>query len=360
MGLAGRFSHPPLVSRKRAQRKRPAMSKSARRAHPVPHVYTWPRHPSAAVALTQTPLAPAAVTDMAYMASTADVAQVLSADLATEPGLSAEARVERERANSVLDMPLPTLTYAEPLQWLRAGWRDFTAAPMLGLLYGSFFVAMGWMLLGIFEFAPAYTLALSAGFLLMGPFLCLGLYQASRSLEAGRQPRLWASLTAWRVAKAPLAIFAGVLLVLEMLWGRSAMIVFAISFDGMPDFGAPLSVLLSEEYLVFYASYGAVCMLFGGLIFAISVISIPMIMDRGIDAISAGLASLRLFSTQMGVMLWWAAIVVGLVALALLPGFLGLLVVGPVLGHASWHAYRAATRLATPADGGPPLAVQAG
>jgi uncharacterized membrane protein len=347
MGLAGRFSHPPLVSRKRAQRKRPAMGKSARRAHPVPHAYTWPRHPSAAPALTPSLEAVAPGFSAAGAHDVGLQASVLSP---SDAAMTAEARAERARANSVLDMPLPTLSYAEPLQWLRAGWRDFAAAPWLGLLYGSFFVAMGWVLLGIFEFAPAYTLAMSAGFLLLGPFLCLGLYQASRSLEAGRQPRLWASLTAWRVAKAPLAIFAGVLLVLEMLWGRSAMIVFAISFDGMPDFGAPLSVLLSEEYLVFYASYGAVCLIFGGLIFAISVISIPMIMDRGIDAISAGLASLRLFSTQMGVMLWWAAIVVALVLLALLPGFLGLLVVGPVLGHASWHAYRAATRLASPAD----------
>ncbi len=347
MGLAGRFSHPPLVSRKRAQRKRPAAGKSARRAHPVPHAYTWPRHPSAASALIPSPEAfEAAVVDAA-MPQDALQAGGLSP---SEAAMTAEARAERARADSVLDMPLPTLSYAEPLQWLRAGWRDFLAAPWLGLMYGSFFVTMSWVLLGIFEFAPAYTLAMSAGFLLLGPFLCLGLYQASRSLEAGRQPRLWSSLTAWRVAKAPLAIFAGVLLVLEMLWGRSAMIVFAISFDGMPDFGAPLSVLLSEEYLVFYASYGAVCLIFGGLIFAISVISIPMIMDRGIDAISAGLASLRLFSTQMGVMLWWAAIVVALVLLALLPGFLGLLVVGPVLGHASWHAYRAATRLASPAD----------
>jgi uncharacterized membrane protein len=355
MGMAGRLSHPPLVSRKRAQRKRATSGTSARtstrRAHPTPHAYTWPRHPSAA---------PALMPSLVSLAGGMGAAGVLDAapqmDLSpSELAMTAEARAERARANSVLDMPLPTLSYAEPLQWLRAGWHDFAAAPMLGLLYGSFFVAMGWMLLAIFEFAPAYTLALSAGFLLLGPFLCLGLYQASRSLEAGRQPRLWSSLTAWRVAKAPLAIFAGVLLVLEMLWGRSAMIVFAISFDGMPDFGAPLSVLLSEEYLVFYASYGAVCLIFGGLIFAISVISIPMIMDRGIDAISAGLASLRLFSTQMGVMVWWAALVVVLVALAMLPGFLGLLVVGPVLGHASWHAYRAATRLAAPAEQADPM-----
>jgi uncharacterized membrane protein len=119
--------------------------------------------------------------------------------------------------------------------------------------------------------------------------------------------------------------------------------VFAISFDGMPDFGAPLATLLTEEYLVFFAAYGAVAAIFSGLIYAISVISMPMIMDRSVDAISAGLTSLRLVSTQTGVMLLWATLITSLIVLAMLPGFVGLLVVGPVLGHASWHAYRAAT-----------------
>ena len=349
MGTAGRLSHPPLVSRKRVQRKRP----SARR---VPN---WPHHPHAgrdADALSELdappstlalPLAEAPLQPLMKLAPDAGQVQVGTViDLPDSIPISAEDAAERARLRSVLDMPLPTLTYAEPLQWLRAGWRDFISSPWLGLMYGSFFVAMGWMLMGTFHYAPAYTLALSAGFLILGPFLCLGLYQASRTIEQGRSPRLWSSLTAWRHAKAQLAIFASVLLVLEMLWGRSAMIVFAISFDGVPDFGAALEVLLSEEYLVFYTFYGLVCLIFGGLIYSISVVSIPMIMDRQVDAISAGLASLRLFSTQMGVMTWWATLIIGLVVLAMLPGFLGLLIVGPVLGHASWHAYRAATRLA--------------
>ena len=68
----------------------------------------------------------------------------------------------------------------------------------------------------------------------------------------------------------------------------------------------------------------------------------PMILDRPVDAITAGLTSLRLCLTQPGVMLLWGALITVLVVLAMLPGFLGLLVVGPVLGHASWHAYRGA------------------
>ena len=82
--------------------------------------------------------------------------------------------------------------------------------------------------------------------------------------------------------------------------------------------------------------------MFAGLIFAISVVAIPMILDRQVDAVTAALCGLRRVLTQPLVMLCWGALITLLVMLALLPGFLGLLVVGPVLGHASWHAYRAA------------------
>lgn len=263
--------------------------------------------------------------------------------LSAGPSASATQAAAAEARSSELDMPLATLSWRDPFHWLALGWHDFAQAPWLGMLYGACFVAMGWALLGMFEFAPQYTLALSAGFLLMGPFLCLGLYQVSRRLQAGQPPRLLDSLTAWRVRSSQLAIFAAVLLVLEMLWGRAAMIVFAVSFSGIPDFTGPLSSFLTEEYLVFFTAYTVVGAIFAGLIYAISAISMPMILDREVDAISAGLTSARLVTTQSGVMLVWGGLITVLIGLAMLPGFLGLLVVGPVVGHASWHAYRAAT-----------------
>ena len=156
------------------------------------------------------------------------------------------------------------------------------------------------------------------------------------------RPGLWASLTAWRARSGTMAIFGAVLLVLEMLWGRASLIVFALSFDGMPDFKGSLLALLDPENLPFIAAYIAVGGLFAGLIFAISVVAMPMILDRQTDAITAGLTSLRLCLTQPGVMLLWGALITLLVALAMALWFAGLLVVAPVLGHASWHAYRAA------------------
>ncbi len=260
--------------------------------------------------------------------------------MSTEPGNTGDVATTQEPA--ALAVELRTLGFADPLHWLAAGWRDFTRAPHIGLFYGACFMVMGWGLLKVYEHMPAYMLALSAGFLLMGPFLCLGLYRASQRLEAGQRPGFVDSLLAWDTRTAQLGIFGFVLLVLEMLWGRATLVVFAVSFDGMPDFKGSLLALLDPENLGFITAWAMVGALFAGLIYAISVVAMPMILHRQTDAITAGLTSLRLVLTQPGVMLWWGALITVLVVLALLPWFAGLLVVGPVVGHASWHAYRAA------------------
>ena len=237
---------------------------------------------------------------------------------------------------------LRQLGWLEPFGWLKLGWRDFVRAPSIGLFYGGCFMVMGWALLKVYENVPAYTLALSAGFLLMGPFLCLGLYRVSQRLEQGERPDFGDSLLAWDTRTGQLAIFGMVLLVLEMLWGRATLVIFAVSFDGMPDFKGSLMALLSPDNLPFITAWAAVGALFAGLIYSVSVISIPMILHRQTDAITAGLTSMRLVLNQKGVMLLWGALLALLVGVALLPWFVGLLIVGPVLGHASWHAYRAA------------------
>ena len=237
---------------------------------------------------------------------------------------------------------LNTLRWSDPWRWLAAGWRDFVRAPGIGLFFGACFMAMGWGLLKVYQSAPAYVLALSAGFLLMGPFLSMGLYQVSQRLERGQAPDFGDALTAWDTRTGTMAIFGGVLLILEMLWGRASLIVFAVSFDGMPDFKGSVTALLDPQNLEFIVAYLAVGAVFAGLIFSVSVISIPMILDRPVDAVTAGLSSLGLVLTQPLVMLSWGALITVLVVLAMLPGFAGLLVVGPVIGHASWHAYRAA------------------
>jgi len=256
------------------------------------------------------------------------------------PAVELDASVSRQA------LQLRTLSWGAPLRWIKLGFKDFIRAPGIGLFYGACFMAMGWALLKVFEHAPAYTLALSAGFLLMGPFMCLGLYHASKQLEQGLKPDFGQSLLAWDTRTGTLAIFGFVLLVLEMIWGRASLIVFAVSFDGMPDFKGSLVALLNPENMDFIIAYVLVGALFAGLIFAVTVISIPMILDRPTDAITAGLTSFKLVLTQPGVMLWWGFLLTLLVVAALLPWFAGLLIVGPVTGHATWHAYREAVNYA--------------
>lgn len=264
------------------------------------------------------------------------------------PGDSSARPADPQALPQGFAIPLRKLGWSQPFRWLAAGARDFARAPGIGLFYGGCFMAMGWALVAVFRSAPAWTLALSAGFLLMGPFLCLGLYHVSRELEAGRKPDLGQSLLAWDTRTSTLAIFAFVLLVLEMLWGRASLVVFALSFDGMPDFRGTLLALLDPENLNFILAYMAVGAVFAGLIFAVSVVSMPMILDRPTDAITAGLTSMRLVLGQPGVMLLWGGLLTVLVVLAMLPWFAGLLVVGPIAGHASWHAYRAAVQSSAP------------
>ena len=248
---------------------------------------------------------------------------------------------ESERSDSIFALQLAELKPSDPFLWLQLGWQDFKRCPRIGLFYGLCFFVMGHALLALFQSAPQYLLALSAGFLLMGPFLCLGLYDASKAMQThSHRPSLRASLTAWRPTKGTMAIFAGVLLILEMLWGRAALVVFAVSFNTMPDKANLLTMLLDPENIGFVITYCVVGGVFASLIFITSVISIPMIMDRRVDAVSAGLTSIRACVQNPGVMLIWGALITGIILLAMLPVFLGLFVAGPVIGHATWHAYR--------------------
>lgn len=247
--------------------------------------------------------------------------------------------VEPERP-SIFSLELAHLDVQAPFRWVQKGWNDYLCCPKSGLFYGLAFFLMGHALWSVFKSAPAYVLALSAGFLLMGPFLCLGLYHASKSIQQGQRPSLRESLLSWMPTKGAMGIFAGVLLVLEMVWGRASLIVFAVAFTPIPGMDNTLSQLMDPENYGFVATYVAVGGVFAGLIFSMSVIAIPMIMDRQVDAVSAALTSIRACAQNPGVMLIWGATITVMVGLSMLPYFIGLIIVGPVIGHATWHAYR--------------------
>jgi len=239
---------------------------------------------------------------------------------------------------------LHALALSSPLRWLAQGLADLRASPGVALFYGSAFWTMAQVLAMVFRHSPEYTLSMVSGCLLVGPFLAMGLYEVSRRREKGLQPDLAASLTCWDGHIKSMAMLVLVLLVLELLWGRASLVVFAVFFNtGMPSTTGVIEAIFNPENIDFVAVYLFVGGFFATLVYAISAVSIPMILDRDTDAISASITSIRVFFGELAVMLFWGLILSLMVVLSFMsPWMLGLIVVGPLLGHGSWHAYRGA------------------
>ena len=242
-----------------------------------------------------------------------------------------------------------------PFSWLAAGWRDLVAHPGIGLFYGLCFWLMALTLGAVFRARPEYTLSIASGCLLVGPFLAMGLYEVSRRREHGLRPELAASLSCWDRHIRSMGMLVLVLIVLELLWGRASLVVFAVFFNtGMPSTSGVLQAVFNPDNWEFIAVYLAVGGLFAALVFSTAVVSIPMILDRDTDAVSAAITSIRVVLSSPGVMLLWGGVITALIGAALLPWGLGLVVIGPLLGHASWHAYRGTVGWQ---EAGPPPAV---
>jgi uncharacterized membrane protein len=235
------------------------------------------------------------------------------------------------------------INYSDPFKWLWLGLRDLVAHPGIALLYGFCFWLMALILLAVFKTNPEYTLSAVSGCLLMGPFLAMGLYDVSMQMERGEPPSLASSLTAWEPHIRSMSMLIMVMVVLELLWGRASLVVFAVSFNsgGMPTTATVLEAVFNPENWEFIVAYACVGGFFAGLVFACMMVSIPMILDRDTDAITACITSMRVFVEHTGVAVLWGLLISALVVLAMLPSAAGLLVVGPWLGFASWHAYRA-------------------
>lgn len=236
--------------------------------------------------------------------------------------------------------------FRDPFRWLLLGWRDLMAAKGIGIFYGACFWAMALLLGAVFRGKPEFVMSIASGCLLVGPFLAMGLYEVSRRREMGLAPTLAGSLSCWDSHLGSMGMLVLVLVVLELLWGRASLVVFAVFFNtGMPSTTGVLEAVFNPKNWQFLVAYLIVGSVFAGLVFAVAVVSIPMILDRDTDAISAGITSLQVVFGNLPVMLLWGALLTGLIALALMaPWGAGLLVVGPWLGHASWHAYRGCVR----------------
>ena len=235
-----------------------------------------------------------------------------------------------------------TVTVTAPFRWLAQGTRDFRTHPLPSLFYGICFALMGWLIAFTFRHAPAYVSALVTGFFLVGPFLAIGLYDLSRRRERGLPPWLAPTLDAWAGNAGAIGVFA-LVLASSCLSGRgrrsscsrSSIRARCRRRRGFIDQMLALSNL---EFLLAYLCIGG---FFAILTFAIGVVSVPMMLDRGTDGVVAVLTSLKAFAANVPAMIVWGLTIVVLVALGFALFFVGLVVAVPVIGHATWHAYRA-------------------
>lgn len=236
---------------------------------------------------------------------------------------------------------------------LAAGLADFRRAPAMGLFFGAIYAFGG--LFAVYALArlnAAYWVIPAAiGFPLLGPFVAVGLYEISRRLEAGTQLG-WKGvlLVMTESRKREVSWMAFVVLFVFWLWMYQVRIWLAIflgfqSFASVGDFAT--AVVTTTNGLGFLAVGSAVGAAFACVLFSLTVVSIPLLLDRDPDIVTAMIASVQTVLKSPLVMLAWGACVGVLLVAAMLPAFLGLVVVLPVLGHATWHLYRRAVTIAS-------------
>lgn len=238
------------------------------------------------------------------------------------------------------------LSWRAPFSWLRLGWRDFTADPFASLFYGLPFWCMALVLDAVFQFEPEYAMMAVTVCLLLGPFVAMVLHEMSHRREQGLVPNFMGSLTCWKHHLRSMGMLAGVLLVLALLWGRASLIVTALFFNTiMPSDFDVLEAAFNADNWEFLIAYAVVGSVFAALVFSLLVVSVPMILDRDTDAITAAITSLQVVGKNTAVMLLAAALITLMIGISmLLPMAAGLAVLGPLLGHTSWHAYRDSVR----------------
>ncbi len=240
--------------------------------------------------------------------------------------------------------PFPTLRTVKPtapLVWLKRGWGDLCACPVPSLFYGICFAAMGYLLKFVFANAYQYLSGLTSGFILAGPFLAIGLYEISRRRERGEACSLGPTLAPWRANAAGIGVFSLILIVVFLVWARASLVIFALFYTSeIPTLAGFMQQVFAMENIEFLIVYFAVGFVFAALVFAFSVISIPLMLDRDQDAVTAMIASVIVLTRNLPAMALWAALIALALGFGLLTFFLGLIVTMPLVGHATWHAYR--------------------
>jgi uncharacterized membrane protein len=237
------------------------------------------------------------------------------------------------------------IPFDAPWIWLASGWRDLWHAPVVGMTYGAIFAGMALaMAIGLFGF-EAHSLfpALAGGFLLIAPFLAMGLYETSRRIEAGEPVSLGSALLAGFHAKGQMAFFGVVLMIVFLIWMELAFVLLVLFMGGggLPPPSQFLPTLLFTWPGLGLLIVGSVV---GGalaaLVFSISVVAVPLLLVQRVDTVTAMSASFRAVVANPKPLALWAALIAVMIAAGFATLLLGLVVAFPLIGHATWHAYR--------------------
>jgi uncharacterized membrane protein len=260
--------------------------------------------------------------------------------------------MEAGKVELAADGPTPIATHARGLPagaafgWLRAGWKDLVDDPGPSLAYGLVVFAVSLAVTGgllFFDLSWILFPAIAA-FLVVGPLIAIGLYQKSRLIEVGQRATFGRMIFVRPESGGQIGFIGVIMLGLALLWMRAAVILYALFFGvrPFPGFDHIASMLFTTPLGWAMLATGAVVGgVFAAFSFAISAFSLPMLLDQRTDAFTAMGTSIAIAWTNRPVLIAWGAIVTLLTALGLATGFLGLIVVFPLIGHATWHAYRA-------------------
>ena len=236
-----------------------------------------------------------------------------------------------------------------PWLWLAAGWRDLWTRPDISLVYGLVFAAIAVLLTLLLAFADmqALVLPLAGGFILIAPLAAVGLYEMSRRFETGETVS-WASvLTVWQTAPGQLPFFGGILAFALFIWLQLALLLFMLFWgnNSIPPPSAFVPTLLfSAHGLGLLVTGTIVGGILAAVVFSISVISVPLLLTERLDAVTAIRTSLTAIAKNPRPLALWAALIAAFMAVGIATLSVGLVIAFPLIGHATWHAYRAMVR----------------
>ncbi len=230
--------------------------------------------------------------------------------------------------------PCRTLTISAPFGWLKKGFDDFRQVAKLSTVFGLVMMVISVLITWVAYQAHSIVLAIAmtAGFFFLGPVIAIGLYSLSRQISNQVSPEFMRCLKEGKKNLGNELVLSFMFLIVFLIWARAASMLHIF-------FPAADSMQLADWYM-FLGVGTLVGAIFAAIIFCVGAFSIPMLMDRQVDTVTAVITSINAVLKNKVVMLLWGFLIVLLVVIGMLTFYLGFVVLLPVVGHATWHAYR--------------------